>query len=219
MMGSKPSSEITSLADLQAAFALTSDEAERLNRFDAALLETQSHTNLISRSSVESRWHRHYADSLQLLEHLPQAGSWHDIGSGAGFPGLVLAAIAQTRSPQTRFTLCDSVQKKARFLEGAVEAMGLTNTTVRDVRAETLHKEKARFSVVSARAVTSLEKLLGLSAPMLAPDGLLIFPKGERAQSELTEAERRWTFEAESRPSMTSGTASILILKRPEPRQ
>ncbi|MGV6820848.1 MAG: 16S rRNA (guanine(527)-N(7))-methyltransferase RsmG [Parvularcula sp.] len=218
-MNSEPSPEIGSLADLKAAFELTTDEEERLKRFDAALLETQSHTNLISRSSAATRWHRHYADALQLLEYLPRSGEWLDIGSGGGFPGLVLAAVAQTRSPGTRFTLCDSVQKKARFLEGAAKAMGLTNTTVRDIRAETLHKEKTRFSVVSARAVTSLEKLLGLSAPLLAPGGLLIFPKGEKAHSELTEAKRRWTFTAESRPSMTSGTASILLLKRPEPRQ
>lgn len=210
----------SSLEELITRFGLTEIEGQRLQLFDQVFLETQAHTNLVAPASIEERWTRHYADSLQLLETVPPAAtSWFDIGSGAGFPAIILAAVLQERFPNLRFTACDSVKKKARFLEAAVDAMQLTNVTVSDQRAEVFHVKRTRFDVVSARAVAGLDKLLDLTVPLLAKGGLLIFPKGEKADEELTQAAQRWTFKTESRPSMTHDSAKILLLRHPEHRQ
>lgn len=214
------SAPVRSLADLKTHFGMSEDEGRALEEYDRCLLEAQSHTNLIARPSIEDRWDRHYADSAQLYPLIPDgAHTILDIGSGAGFPGLVLAAMAQCRGAGLQWTLVDSVQKKARFLRETASAMGLTNVDVSDQRAEVFHVKQAKFDVIIARAVASLDKLLPIAAPLMAPGGLLLFPKGEKADLEVAEAHSQWTFEVESRPSMTHDRAKILLIRRPEPRQ
>ena len=182
--------------------------------YDDCLQTTAAHTNIIARSTLPDRWCRHYFDSAQLAPLIPEdTETLLDIGSGAGFPGLVLAILLKARP--IYFTLADSVGKKARFLRETAQEIGLSNVTVSAERVEAFHVKQEKYDVITARAVTSLPALLDLSVPLLAPDGMLIFPKGERAEEELTEAAARWTFEATRVPSMTQPGAEILALKHP----
>lgn len=205
-------------AALQAEFALSANELQRLKAYDAWLLETSAHTNLVARSSLPHRWERHYRDSLQLFPLVPKEAETHlDIGSGAGFPGIILSILAQDRLPALQTTLCDSVGKKAAFLEAAGLAAGLDKLTVSSKRVETFPRAQ-KFDVITARAVTALPALLDLAIPRMANGGLLVFPKGQRAQQEVDAAQEQWSFEIESRPSLTDKDAAILLIREPSRR-
>ncbi|MEE4208427.1 MAG: 16S rRNA (guanine(527)-N(7))-methyltransferase RsmG [Parvularcula sp.] len=204
-------------ADFCSAFSLTPTERAAFEAFDGHLTNVNAHTNLIARSSSNERWSRHYADSAQLFDLIPaDARTLLDVGSGAGFPGIVLAILAQTRRPDVAFTLCESIQKKATFLREASQAAGLRNLNVQAVRVETL-PSSAKFDVITARAVTSLDSLMGLAAPRLAGGGTMIFPKGRRAQVELDEARKQWSFKFDRRASMTDPEAAILLIEDAKP--
>ncbi len=191
-------------------------ELERLSAFDEHLLEVAEHTNLLSRSTIEERWERHYADSLQLWALVPdRARTLLDIGSGAGFPGLILACLAAERRPNLRFTLCDSVGKKGAFLTSSAERVGLANTVVRNARAETL---RGRFDVVTARAVMRLDRLLQLATPRLEAGGVMILPKGRAAEEEVREAKEGWRMTVERVESRTDSDATILVITEAERR-
>ena len=191
-------------------------EREAFQTYDRHLLATSAHTNLVARSSLEHRWERHFGDSAQLWPLIPEdAVNQLDFGSGAGFPGMVLAILAQERRPGFKVTLCDSVGKKANFLVGVAQAVGLTDTRVIAGRVENLPPNQ-RFDVITARAVTALSGLLDYAAPRLNPGGLMIFPKGQRAELELDQAREQWSFDLESRPSETDPDAQVLLLRSPE---
>lgn len=196
-----------SLAD---RFTLSNEEASALATFDRLLLETNARTNLVSRPSVEDRWDRHYADSLQLWSLLPhREADVLDIGSGGGFPAIPLAILARERAAGLRFTLCESVGKKASFLRDAVATLSLSHATVRGERAERLRE---RFDVVTARAVTALPGLVELAADRLRPDGTLIAPKGRSAEAELAKASEAWRMTVRRATSATDPTATIFLL-------
>lgn len=205
-----------SFDDLANCFDLDDETISLLKTYDSALLETCAHTNLISRHTLADRWVRHYADSLQLLPLiLKDTGSLLDIGSGAGFPGLILAILM--RDHEINITLVDSVQKKARFLAETTQSLGLENVVCSSSRVEMFHMKQTRYDVITARAVTVLSDLLALAAPLLSPGGMLIFPKGRKAEEELTAARDRWRFEVNRVRSMTDPDATILIITQPEP--
>ena len=206
-----------SIARLTERFALTDAERQRLEAFDAVFTRAAAHTNLVARSTLDDRWDRHYADSLQLWPLVPSGTqTMLDVGAGAGFPGLILAILAQDRAPGLRVTLADSVRKKARFLTEAIDAASLTNASATNARAETLAD---RYDVVTARAVTALPALLDLCAPRLVPGGTLILPKGARADEEVQNAERAWRFTAKRVKSATDPQATILVIIDPERRR
>lgn len=203
-----------SLQGFAARLELSPAQEQAFAVYDDCLLTTSAHTNIIARGSLPERWGRHYLDSAQLAPLIPEtATTLLDIGSGAGFPGLVLAILLQNR--QLAFTLVESVGKKARFLAETAAEIGLDNVTVLADRAETFHVKRAQFDVITARAVTALPGLLELASPLLSENGVLIFPKGEKAQEELTEASAYWTFEETRVPSMTQKGAEILVLSHP----
>lgn len=209
--------EPVSLDHLAVSYKLTPEEVAALRAFDDSLVEVAAHTNLIARGSLPERWARHYEDSLQLWSLVPaEARSLLDVGSGAGFPGMILAILAHFRRPELHLTLVDSVGKKARFLSEVGASLGLSNLSVSAQRAEVFHVKQAKFDVITARAVTALPKLLDLTAPLLTPGGMLIFPKGEKADEELTAAAARWRFNCETRPSATHPTAKILLISEPK---
>lgn len=184
--------------------------------FDEELLATSQHTNLVARASLDDRWLRHYADSAQIAPLLPEgATQLLDIGSGAGFPGLVLALLAQERWPSLRCTLCDSVGKKAAFLMRVAQKVQLARTRVISGRVEALPASET-FNVITARAVTALPALLGFAAPRLAPGGLMIFPKGQRAEQELDQAREQWSFDWDGVTSHTDDQARILLIRNPK---
>lgn len=175
------------------------------------LLRWNGTINLVAKSTLSDAWVRHIADSAQLVP-LAQVrpDHWADLGSGAGFPGLVVAVILAERSPQTRVTLVESDRRKATFLREAVRHLGLKSVVLAD-RIETARPLCA--DVVSARALAPLDRLIPLTARHLVRDGTALFLKGAKVDSELASARVAWSFLLERLPSQTDPTAEILRLK------
>ena len=207
-------------ADREAALALTPvsrETLERLERFIAALLARQQHVNLIAPSTIPHLWTRHVADSLQLLTLAPNARVWADLGTGGGFPGLVIACALADR-PDTRVHLVESIGKKAIFLREAVAAADVP-AIVHQARIEhfAVHPPE-RIEIVTARAVVPLTKLLALSEPLLKTGAQGLFHKGQDVEVELTEATKSWNIEAMLVPSRTDPRARIVVVSRAKRR-
>jgi 16S rRNA (guanine527-N7)-methyltransferase len=209
------------LADDRArALALTPVSREtgaRLDRFVALLLEWQQRVNLIARSTEPKLWTRHVADSLQLLALAPEARIWVDLGSGAGFPGVVLAcALADT--PQARVHLVESNRKKAAFLCEAVRVTGAP-AVVHAIRIADFAKTFAEpIDVVTARALAPLPELLDAVFPLLKNGAEGLFPKGQDVGVELTEAAKCWNIDTTLAPSRTEPNSRIVVVHNVEPR-
>lgn len=186
---------------------------ERLDRFVALLDKWQAVTNLVAPSTLDAVWTRHVVDSAQLMKLEPdQASVWIDIGSGGGFPGLVVAAMR----PDMRVHLVESVAKKASFLREAARAMDL-DVMVHAGRAEAvIGVAVTSTDVVSARALAPLDVLIGLAAPLLKNGAVGLFPKGKDASSELTQAREKWRFNASLHKSLTEPDARIIRVDRLE---
>ncbi|MBY0421405.1 MAG: 16S rRNA (guanine(527)-N(7))-methyltransferase RsmG, partial [Parvularculaceae bacterium] len=180
----------TALAPMTAeAFAeevgVSRETMARLERFDATLLAWSERMNLVARSTLPDRWRRHYLDSAQLLPLIPpDARTLVDLGSGAGFPGLVLAALTADRG--LKVFLIESIGKKAAFLAEAAAAMGLESVVVLAQRIESVDLEPP--DVVTARALAPLPALLGYAEPLVAARTLCLFSRGQDVENELTEA-------------------------------
>ena len=191
-----------------ARFDVSRETTERLRILVETLRKWSGRINLVGRSTLADAWRRHVADSAQLLDLAPEgAATWTDLGSGAGFPALVVAAMAQERRPGLRVTAVESDARKCAFMRDAARRMG-TAITVAHGRVE--EAALAPADVVSARALASLERLLALAAPILADGAVCLFPKGAHVDAELTEAARRWHYRVERTPSITDPGAAIL---------
>jgi 16S rRNA (guanine527-N7)-methyltransferase len=200
-------------ADRERALALTPvsrETAVLLDRFVVLLLATQSHTNLIGPATVAQLWTRHIADSLQLIDLVPAAQTWLDIGSGGGFPGLVLACAFAER-PGVAVHLVESQGKKAAFLRQVVGELGLP-ATVHHRRVEGAALDLAP-DAVTARAVAPLPRLLGYVAPFVKSGAKALLPRGQDIEAELTEAAKYWNIAAEQTPSRTNPASRILIVR------
>jgi 16S rRNA (guanine527-N7)-methyltransferase len=184
----------------------------RLDRLVEILLPVAAHTNLIARSTIPHLWTRHIADSLQLLALAPNARTWIDLGSGAGFPGLVIAC-ALADQPGSMVHLVESVQKKAAFLRDVAQKIQVP-ATVHAVRIEDFGKNpNIKPDVVTARALAPLDQLLTLAQPLLRSGALGLFPKGQDVEGELTQASKSWTMEASLVPSRTNALSRIVVVK------
>jgi 16S rRNA (guanine527-N7)-methyltransferase len=194
------------------------ETATRLDRFVALLIAWEKHTNLIARSTIPVIWTRHIADSLQLLDLAPQAKVWADLGSGAGFPGIVIAcALAETEGAKVH--LVESIGKKAAFLREAVQVTGAP-AIVHAMRIEDfVDKAPESIEVVTARALAPLPKLLPLAYPLLKKGAVGVFPKGQDVGSELTDAAKYWKIQSDLVRSRTDRRAQILIIKALEPQR
>jgi 16S rRNA (guanine527-N7)-methyltransferase len=200
-------------ADRERALALTPVSREtlaRLDRFVELLLDTQSHTNLIGAGTIPELWTRHIADSLQLLDLAPDAQVWLDLGSGAGFPGVVIAC-ALAEQPGTAVHLVESTRKKAAFLQRVAETLALP-ATVHHIRAESLSPGFAA-QVITARALAPLPQLLGYVAPWLESGAKALLPKGQDVEAELTEAAKYWKIEADLVASRTNPAGRIVVVR------
>ncbi len=197
---------------LTAAELGVSRETEaRLHDYVALLLRWNAKINLVAESTLDAVWQRHVLDSLQLLPLLPELpGSLTDLGSGAGFPGLVLAA---TSGRETH--LVESDRRKCAFLLEAARTLGLTRVHIHPQRIEAATPPPA--AIVTARALAPLPLLLSYAVNKLAPGGFALFPKGRTADEELTAAARHWTMHIEQFPSRTDSAASILRLSEIRP--
>jgi len=210
------------VADRARALALTDVSREttaRLDRFVELLLTWQRTTNLIASSTVPRLWTRHIADSLQLLDLAPDARVWVDLGSGAGFPGLAIAC-ALTGRPGAVVHLVESNAKKAAFLREAQRITGAP-AVVHALRIENfVDSFRNRADAVTARALTSLKKLYDQSAPLLGPETLGLFPKGQDVEAELTEAAKYWNISKLTLvPSRTDRAGRIVVVQGLERRR
>jgi 16S rRNA (guanine527-N7)-methyltransferase len=140
--------------------------------------------NLTAITQAEDVYEKHFLDSAMIEPFIPTGARVADVGSGAGFPGLVLAIIR----PDVQVTLIEPTGKRCVFLESTSQALGLTNVTVVNARAEDLRDERERFDVVTARAVANLSILMELCAPLVALNGRFIAMKGSKGVDEIHEA-------------------------------
>jgi len=179
---------------------------ERLEKLAVLLADENERQNLVSAASLASVWQRHFADSLQLLDHVPRGTSpWLDLGTGAGFPGLALAAA----SPDASFILVESRKRRVDWLNRAATELGLQNCRVEGARVENV--ESFESAVIVARAFAPLGKLLRLSARFSTPDTVWLLPKGRSAAQEWSEqpAEVRKMFHVKQ--SATDADGGILL--------
>ena len=191
--------------------AVSRETLALLDRFAALLAAAQRTTNLISNASMAQVWTRHVADSFQLLALAPEAKSWIDLGSGAGFPGLVLAC-GLVNTPGAEVHLVESTQKKANFLRQSAAALGVP-ATVHAVRIEDfVNSSSGTADIVVARALAPLNKLLGFARPLLERGAKGLFMKGQDVAAELTEAARYWRFESRLIPSKTHEDGRIVAI-------
>lgn len=177
------------------------ETSDRLRNYTALLLRWNSRINLIGPSAPDEVWERHVLDSLQLAPMLAGVARAVDLGSGAGLPGLVLAIA--TGVP---FTLVEADRRKAAFLTEAARQTAAP-VTVLSQRAE--HLQIPPAPAVTARALAPLRILLGLAQPLLAEGGFCLFPKGARADEELTDAATEWQMNVQRFASRTSPQSSI----------
>jgi 16S rRNA (guanine527-N7)-methyltransferase len=190
------------------ALNVSRETNDRLSLLESELRRWQAIKNLVGPGTLDQIWERHIVDSLQLLELAPDAKTWLDLGSGAGFPGLVLAIAGFERGLQV--DLVESNSRKCAFLRHIVRLTGV-RAKVHEARLEAVIPSfVGKTDVVSARALASLTKLLEWAEPMLKTGTTGLFPKGRDVESELTEAMESWTFNAEILPSRTDADARIL---------
>jgi 16S rRNA (guanine527-N7)-methyltransferase len=207
-------------ADREKALAqvnVSRETLQRLDRFAALLLAWQKTTNLIAPSTISTLWTRHILDSLQLLDHARDARIWIDLGSGGGFPGLVLAcALAET--PGAMVHLVESNMKKAAFLREA-QRVAASPAIVHAERIESFVAAfKGEADVVTARALAPLPLLLKLCAPLLKSGVLGLFPKGQGVDLELQDASKSWIVNAELLSSRTDPQGRIVRVREIRPR-
>ena len=209
-----------SVADKAAALVLTpvSRETEaRLDRYVALLLEWQAKTNLVSTSTLPNLWTRHISDSLQLLALASRAKLWADLGSGGGFPGVVLACAMAEISGAT-VHLVERNAKKAAFLR---EALRLTNSPgivhLTDI-GDSVDSVVGKVDCVTARAVAPLHQLIGFAEPLVRQGAKALFLKGQDVEAELTEATKYWNIKSRLHSSRTGGHGWIVELDQIERR-
>jgi len=175
-----------------------------LDSFAALLREESAHHNLVSQASLEQLWLRHIADSAQLLLFAPSPkASWIDLGSGAGFPGLIVAALHG--GP---VTLVEERRLRASFLRRAAEVLGVA-VEILGTRVERVPTRP--FDVISARAVAPLAKLLDLGTGLSTTNSVWLLPKGRNAQSELEALDPSWQGDFRLEPSVTDADARIVV--------
>lgn len=180
--------------------------AERIERLIALLIEENTRQNLVAAASLPVVWQRHIVDSAQLLLHVPRETScpWLDLGTGAGFPGLVIAALR----PECEVVMVESRGRRVEWLERARLALGLDRATVVGSRLELMPSRD--FCVISARAFAPLPRLLELSARFSTKDTLYLLPKGRSAHQELLEL-NRWNHLFHVEHSLTDAEAGVIV--------
>jgi 16S rRNA (guanine527-N7)-methyltransferase len=183
---------------------------ERLERYVTLLLEANVHQNLIAPNSIPDLWDRHIVDGAQLLGLARGEGSWCDIGTGAGLPGLVIAILGGTP-----MTLIEPRRLRAEFLRNAVADLGLTQVNVVDAKVEQVD---GKFDVITARAVARLDKLFVMAWHLAHSETKWVLPKGESVKSELDEALRSWQGSFRLVPSRTHAKAAIVVAEHVERR-
>ena len=182
-----------------------------LQKFYDILAAQNEVMNLVGPATLPDYWSRHVLDSAQLLNHRPDARTWADLGAGAGFPGIILAILlkhSEGAAPQVY--LVESLTKRCRFLQTAVDDLSLPATVIND-RAENV---KLKVDVVTARAVAPMNKLLGFAEGFIHKGADAWFLKGENVESELVDAGKVWGFDVEQYESLSDPRGRVIQVRR-----
>jgi 16S rRNA (guanine527-N7)-methyltransferase len=184
----------------------------RLKAYADILADWNARHNLVAKSTLPDLWRRHFWDCAQLAPLIPDtARTLADLGSGAGFPGLVIAAMR----PDLAVTLHEATTKKCAFLQAAADRIGIS-VAIQNARLEDLPQRP--FDVVTARALAPLSRLLTYAQKFVDPNSVCLFLKGQNVGSELTEAHKYWNITASQVPSQTDPSAAIVIVRELGPR-
>jgi 16S rRNA (guanine527-N7)-methyltransferase len=180
----------------------------RLKAYVGMLEDWNARHNLVSASSLADVWQRHVWDSAQLVRYIPgTARTLADLGSGAGFPGMVLAVLLRDR---VQVTLFEATTKKCRFLEAVSDRLGL-NAKIRNERMEAIVPEA--FDVITARACAPLERLLAYAQNFAGPKSVCLFLKGQNLAVELTQARKSWKIKALAHQSLSDPSGAVLEIQ------
>jgi len=185
----------------------------QLEQLEQSTIDGNTRQNLIARSTIEDFWRRHLIDSAQLLLFTKREPAlWLDLGSGAGFPGLVIALLSKYQ-----VILSEERHKRADHLEAMIAQLELFNASVLRGRIEM--QKAAPFGVISARAFAPLERLFALAHHLSSPETLWLLPKGKSAASELEVARITWQGDFRIEPSVTDPDGAIIVATGIQPRR
>jgi 16S rRNA (guanine527-N7)-methyltransferase len=208
---------IKTAEDFAGYFSVSRETLDRLAVYATLLRQWQKTINLVAPSTLDDIWGRHFADSAQLLALAPAAAKqWVDLGSGAGFPGLVLAIMLAGRdgAGAAHVSLIESDSRKAAFLREVARTVGVPV----DILCERIEKSATQakvesIDVVTARALAPLPRLLELSAPYFSSATVGLFLKGQDVQAEVEAAHHVWDFTADLAPSVTDRNGRIVVVR------
>lgn len=197
------------MSDILEKYNVSCETIAKLKQYENLVKEWNNKFNLVSKSSVEELWNRHIIDSLQLVQFIQNTDKvLYDFGSGAGFPAIVLAIVAEQQFPNLQINLVESIGKKATFLNTVKSELDLQNVEVLHNRIEKLKSVPA--DIISSRALAALPKLLEYAKPFCTKNTRLIFPKGAIWEDEINAAKEKWNFDYEVVQSITDETGHIL---------
>lgn len=183
---------------------------DQLRSFEMLVQKWSPKINLVSKAELPKLWDRHIVDSAQLFQHAPSSGRWLDIGSGGGFPGIVVAILSQGLGQDHKFTLIESDQRKCAFLRTVARTLDL-NLTIFSERIE--HVPPFSADILTARALAGLDQLLGFAELHLGKTGVALFPKGETWKKEHKIAQDVWSYRCEAIKSETNAAAAVLKIQ------
>ena len=219
MAGPQTSIRISNPKEFELAFGVSRETLAKIKTYEIELRRWQKAVNLVSPSTLEQIWHRHFADSAQLASLVP-AGSRHlvDIGSGGGFPGLVLAALCEARS-DFRVTLVESDTRKASFLRETARRMQIPVEMLSTrIESDASVKQLNDVDTITARAFAPFDRLFGLVSPVFGSDTVGLFLKGRDVDREVEDAAANWSFDIELHESMTDSGGRIAVVRDLAPK-
>ena len=204
--------------DFAACFDVSRETMARLSAFQALLGKWQKAVNLVGPSTLQQFWSRHAADSAQLLRYAPPSAKvWLDMGSGAGFPALVMAIMLAEQNPEACVHMVESDRKKVNFLRTVTRECGL-NSQIHHMRIEQLTAKRppalADIDVITARALAALPQLVDFMAPFFNSSTIALLHKGRDWQEELTACAQYWTMQSEVHASMTDTAARLIEISQ-----
>jgi 16S rRNA (guanine527-N7)-methyltransferase len=212
-----PSVESSDKAEALSLIPVSRETEQRLDRYLALLRQWQAKTNLVAPSTLRHLWTRHVADSLQLLRRAPSAKTWVDLGSGGGFPGVVLAcALAEAEGAKVH--LVERNSKKAAFLREALRITSAPGIVHPGAIEDIVDSIAGPIDCVTARALAPLHQLIGFAEPLVRRGAKALFLKGQDVEAELTEATRYWIIKPNLHASLTGGQGWIVEIDRIERR-
>ncbi len=192
----------------QNRFGVSRETLERLDVYAGLLKKWNPAINLVSKTTIQNLWQRHFFDSAQIYQFkTDKPAKWADLGSGGGFPALVLAILAVDTSPQSSFVLVESDMRKSTFLRTVLRELDLNGVVITKRIEET---DPLNADILTARALAPLDKLLEYAALHLNPNGFAVFPKGEKFRSEIKEALAHWHFDVKETASEINPSGALL---------